>query len=156
MKKIFVFLILILFAIISFTIFRAIPHSEWSQACINSNCFLVELAKTNAEREKGLMHRSQLGQYSGMLFIFDKEGIYPFWMKNTLIPLDIIWIDGNPSADSGQVVFINKNSQPCPSNGECPSINPGVNATYVLEINAGFCDGLDIKVGDVVVFGKGG
>jgi len=121
-------------------------ETDWGKVCINLNCFSVELAETNAEREKGLMYRKELGWGNGMLFIFDKEGVYPFWMKNTLIPLDIIWIDKNYT-----VVFINKNSQPC-GVGDCQSINSDVNAQYVLEINAGLCDNLGINMGDVVTF----
>jgi len=147
MKKIYIFLFLLaLSLIIIFIFFQSIPREKWSKACINSNCFSIELAETNAERAKGLMYKAKLGQYNGMLFVFDKEGIYPFWMKNTLMPLDIIWIDKDQ-----KIVFMAKDSQPCELE-QCVSINPEVEATYVLEINAGFCDGLDIKVGDAVIF----
>jgi len=114
--------------------------------CVNVSCFNVEIADTDEKRKIGLMYREELDEAEGMFFIFPEEGIYPFWMKNTLIPLDIIWID-----NSKRVVFIYKNSQPCGA-GECPSINPGVNAQYVLEINAGFSDNLGINVGDTVIF----
>ena len=88
------------------------------------------------------MYRKELDKNKGMLFIFDKEGIYPFWMKNTLIPLDIIWIDSND-----KVVFISQNVQPC-KNLICPSIFPTVKAKYVLEVNAGVCQEIGLKVGD--------
>jgi len=110
--------------------------------CIKGNCFQVELAITNAQREKGLMHRKELDKNKGMLFVFDKEGIYPFWMKNTLIPLDIIWIDSN-----SKVVFISQNVQPCKSL-ICPSILPAGPAKYVLEINAGKVKEIGLEVGD--------
>ena len=119
------------------------PTSAQPKACFGSNCFFVELAKTQAEQEKGLMFRQKLDENKGMLFLFQKEGEYPFWMKNTLIPLDIIWIN-----DEHKVVFINENSQPCPVIGECPLINPGVSATYVLEINAGLAKKYWVKIGD--------
>jgi hypothetical protein len=109
-----------------------------------SHCFSVELAKTDAEREKGLMNRTELDKNKGMLFIFDKEGIYPFWMKNTLIPLDMIWIDG-----SGKVVFIAQNVQPCKTL-ICPVTVPSASAKYVLEINAGISKEFGIKTGDEV------
>ena len=90
------------------------------------------------------MYRTELDKDKGMLFIFDKEGIYPFWMKNTLIPLDMIWIDS-----SNKVVFISQNVQPCKSL-ICPVIIPSASAKYVLEINAGICEELGLKIGDEV------
>lgn len=114
--------------------------------CIRDNCFEVEVAKTEAQRDRGLMNREELGRDKGMFFVFDKEGIYPFWMKNTLIPLDIIWADSN-----GKIVFISQNVQPCKSL-ICSSVYPNVKAKYVLEVNAGICESLDIKVGDQVNF----
>lgn len=73
------------------------------QICFQENCFEVELAITTEEITKGLMFRKELPQNKGMLFIFAKEGIRSFWMKNTLIPLDIIWLNKNK-----EVVFIKK------------------------------------------------
>ena len=114
--------------------------------CIKGNCFQVQLAETELQREKGLMHVKELDKDKGMLFIFDKEGIYPFWMKNTLIPLDMIWIDSNY-----KIVFISQNVQPCRSL-ICPSIIPNAKANYVLEINAGILQNLGIKIGDMAEF----
>jgi uncharacterized membrane protein (UPF0127 family) len=88
------------------------------------------------------MGRESLGQDKGMLFVFPQEGIYPFWMKNTLIPLDMIWMDSN-----GTVVFIGKDEQPCKAD-PCPVINPGKNARYVLELNAGTAERLGLGEGD--------
>jgi len=116
-----------------------------NKVCFGSHCFFVELAKTEGERERGLMDRTLLDKDKGMLFIFDKEGIYPFWMKNTLIPLDIIWLDG-----SGKVVFIGNNIQPCKS-FICPSVIPAVNAKYVLEVNANIAESIGLGVGDLAV-----
>ena len=120
----------------------ATPQSEQNQVCFGARCFFVELAKTNAEKEKGLMYRKELDRDKGMLFIYEKEGVYPFWMKNTLIPLDIIWINENK-----EVVFIAQNVQPCKSL-LCPSVVPIAKAKYVLEINAGLCQEIGLKVGD--------
>ena len=123
------------------------PNSQQyssGSVCIMENCFQVELAKTEAQREKGLMYEKELDKDRGMLFIFDKEGIYPFWMKNTLISLDMLWID-----NSNKVVFINQNTEPCKSLF-CPSVVPLVKANYVLEINAGISKNLGIKIGDII------
>lgn len=121
-----------------------------SQVCLKNNCFQVELARSFFEKNRGLMFRKELATDRGMLFIYDQEGIYSFWMKNTLIPLDMIWINNN-----WEVVFIYKNAQPCLLAGRaatkaCPTINPGVNASYVLEINAGVADQFGLQIGDKV------
>ena len=118
------------------------PQSPANSICIGKNCFMVELAKNEAEKEQGLMAREHLDEDKGMLFFFAKDGIYPFWMKYTLIPLDMVWIDAD-----GKVVFIKENAQPC-KGLICPQIVPSQKARYVLEINAGLCKKLGIKVGD--------
>lgn len=74
------------------------------------------------------MFRKSLKENSGMLFVFATEGVYPFWMKNTLISLDIIWIDRNKT-----VTHIQRNTRPF---SETP-INPGKKAKWVLEVPAG-------------------
>ena len=109
-------------------------------------CFLVELALTQPEQETGLMNRTSLDDNKGMLFVFGKENIYPFWMKNTLISLDMIWIGANH-----KVVFIGENEQPCKKD---PSsvITPSSRAEYVLEVNAGQAESSGIKLGDLAKF----
>lgn len=138
-KFIFVFLILILTAGLIFVIYK---NERKGQVCFRNNCFEVELAITREEKMLGLMFRKSLGLNKGMLFVFDEEGFASFWMKNTLIPLDIIWINENK-----EVVFISENTQPC-EGSSCPSINPDQKAKYVLEINAGVSKEIDLKVGD--------
>jgi hypothetical protein len=88
------------------------------------------------------MFREHLAGKEGMLFIFEKEDIYSFWMKNTLIPLDIIWLN-----KEGRAVFIKKNAQPC-SLEICPGIVPDATALYVLEINAGKAEEIGLKIGE--------
>ena len=111
------------------------------QVCFSTTCFSVELAKTPAEQQQGLMNRKTLADNAGMLFIFNKEGNYPFWMKNTLIPLDIIWLDAK-----GKVVTI-RSAEPCKVS-DCPDYNPSGNAKYVLEINHDAASDI-IKLGSV-------
>jgi len=94
---------------------------------------MVELARTPAEQEQGLMYRESMEEKNGMLFVFSKSDIYNFWMKNTLIPLDMIWID-----DQFKVVKI-MTAQPCVSD-PCMVYNPEKLATYILEINAGMAE----------------
>ncbi len=91
----------------------------------------AELAVTPAERERGLMFREKLEADQGMLFVFDEEDLYSFWMKNTLIPLDIIWLNSHQ-----QIVHIEKNVPPCRQD-PCPGYMPRQPALYVLELQAG-------------------
>lgn len=116
---------------------------------INGHTFEVEIAENDATRQKGLMNRTKLEKNHGMLFVFEKTGLYPFWMKNTIIPLDIIWI----SADK-EVTYVYQNATPCQNSVEalCKSIIPTSTAKYVLEINGGLAKEFNIKTGDLVVF----
>ena len=127
-------------------IYEGMVDYRKSRVCIGDNCFYVELVATPYERARGLMFRKHMDPDSGMLFIFEEEDEYPFWMKNTLIPLDMIWINKDR-----EVVFIGKNVQPCES-GICPMINPGKKAMYVLELNGGVSDKIGLSVGDKVTF----
>ena len=77
-----------------------------------------------------------------MLFVFEKEDVYQFWMKDTLIPLDMIWID-----EGGKIVFIKENAEPCESE-PCESFVPDGKAKYVLEINGGMTKLRGIDIGD--------
>ena len=89
------------------------------------------------------MFRKKLDKNYGMVFVFSEDGKHTFWMKNTLIPLDMIWIGGD-----NKVVYVAQNVQPCKSL-ICPSVIPSGKAKYVLEINAGISDRLGIKMGDI-------
>jgi len=114
-----------------------------AKVCFQENCFTVEVADTVKKQQQGLMFRENLERDSGMIFVFAKEGNYPFWMKDTLIPLDIIWINKNQ-----EVVFIKENADPCAE--ICESIDPKQNAKYVLELNGGLIDNLGLKLGEKV------
>ncbi len=137
MKKI----VLVLFLIITVAMVMILKNKK-DQACFKERCFNIELAQTLEERQEGLMFREELDRDKGMLFIFPAEQEASFWMKNTLIPLDMIWLNENK-----EVVFINENVQPCVSE-ECPSISSGVKAKYVLEINSGLAREIGLVKGD--------
>jgi len=109
-------------------------------------CIEVELAREEAEHKRGLQLRASLGSNSGMLFIFPLSRRHSFWMKDTLIPLDIIWID-----DTHRVVHIESNVPPCKTD-TCPSYSPDEAALYVLEINAGYVKKIGIVAGDGAEF----
>jgi len=105
-----------------------------------------EVAANDELRAQGLMFRSFLRPGTGMLFFFPEEGEYPFWMKNTRIPLDIIWIDSGR-----RIGFISHDTPPCEIEN-CPSYPPHANAKYVLEIAGGVAKQHGLKVGDVLRF----
>ena len=139
----FIILIFIIFLISIYIISNY--QNKNPEVCFEENCFEVEIAKTLVEKSKGLMFREFLEEDKGMLFIYDKEGVYNFWMKNTLIPLDIIWINSNK-----EVVYIEYKALPC--NEECKSLVPSKNAQFVLEINGGTAEKLNITFGDEIKF----
>jgi uncharacterized membrane protein (UPF0127 family) len=104
----------------------------------------VEIADTEPIRERGLMFRTQLAANEGMVFVFPEAGYYPFWMKNTLIPLDMLWLDAR-----GRIVSIAASVPPCKED-PCPSYPPTGNASYVVEVVSGFARQHGLKVGDTV------
>ena len=95
--------------------------------------FQVEVMDDETERARGLMHRPQLGKFSAMLFVYERERILSFWMKNTLIALDILFFDS-----AGRLVNIRADAIP---GDETPLRGTGP-AQYVLEINAGLAAAL--------------
>jgi len=103
----------------------------------------VELARTSQERERGLMFREQLDADSGMLFLYQQEGILAFWMRNTLIPLDMIFI----SADH-RVVGIVENAEP--QTDTVRKVDEP--SQFVLEVNGGFAAAHGIAAGTPVEF----
>ena len=112
--------------------------------------FSVEVMRTPDEQAKGLMFRRFLPADRGMLFDFAVEGPVAFWMKNTYIPLDMLFID-----HTGRVVAIKENAEPL-SETPIPSKGP---ALGVLELNGGEAAKDQVKVGDIVrhaMFGNGG
>ncbi|MCF7871955.1 DUF192 domain-containing protein [Candidatus Woesearchaeota archaeon] len=113
-------------------------------ACIKEHCFEIEISKTQQTREIGLMHKEYMESNKGMLFIFDRPDNYPFWMKNTIIPLDIIWINSN------QEIAHIEEAIPC-KNDPCQIYNPNKKALYVLEINQGISKNYKFEEGNKVI-----
>lgn len=105
--------------------------------------FDVEIARSSAEHSQGLMNRRQLNGDSGMLFLFSDEELPTFWMHNTLIPLDLLFI-----ARDGTVNHIHRNARP----QDDTRITTDQMALAVLEINGGLADTLGIKEGDKVYY----
>lgn len=112
----------------------------------NGTRVIVEVAANEESRAAGLMYRDRLDRDRGMLFLFPVTGHYPFWMKNTLIPLDMIWID-----EGKRIVHIKNDVPPCRAD-PCASYAPGVPARYVLEVAAGEAVRHRLEVGNVLTF----
>ncbi len=102
----------------------------------------VETPDELDEHARGLMFRQKLPLSAGMLFAYNNEEPRTFWMKNTLIPLDMIFLDS-----SSKIVDIFENVPPCEQE-QCPTYPSEQPAQYVLEVNAGFVNGKDIRIGD--------
>lgn len=118
----------------------------YKKACIKDACIQAELAVSDYDHQKGLMHREMLPENTGMLFVFNSADIYPFWMKNMNFGLDIIWI-----SEDKRIVDIKENVLPCQDlSQECVNLLPCCNARYVIEVKAGFVKEHKISVGDKV------
>ena len=104
----------------------------------------VEIARTSAERQRGLMNRRTLPAKAGMVFVYPQAVSNGFWMKNTLIPLDIAFYDGR-----GRILRI-LTMQPC-RRDPCKVYDPGVSYRAALEVNAGSFRRWEVKAGDRIV-----
>jgi len=143
-KEYIIFLVIILVIVI--IAFRGGQEIEdgITEVCFKENCFQVEIADTDEKRERGLMFREELCSDCGMLFVYDEEVKSKFWMKNTLIPLDIIWLDSDLN-----VVHV-ANAVPCVTE-ECELYGPDLEkAQYVLEVNSGISKNIGLEKGSTL------
>ncbi len=114
------------------------PRAEMPSGAV----YRLELARTPEEHALGLMFRESLPDRAGMLFLFDTAEPHHFWMKNTMIPLDMIWMD-----ESGKVLFISANTPPCKAD-PCLTYGPDGPARQVLEIAGGMAAKEKVRVGE--------
>ncbi|MFK7880532.1 DUF192 domain-containing protein [Roseobacter sp.] len=129
----------------------ALAQGSWAQDCRTDTVYLkgdwgqarfsVEIADDVEERAQGLMHRESMPSSAGMLFVYDRPQKLSFWMRNTLIPLDLLFIDA-----TGTIQNIHHSAQPL---DETP-IRGGSDLTHVLEINGGLAKAMGIVPGTVV------
>lgn len=110
---------------------------------LHGHRYSVEIAQTGGQRARGLMFRNHMRHDHGMLFIHGTEEPLAYWMKNTLITLDIFYFDGKR-----RLVSVSKNTPPCDLGDACPPFRSDGPALYVLELNAGLADRLHVKKGD--------
>jgi uncharacterized membrane protein (UPF0127 family) len=108
----------------------------------------AELADTPLKRAEGLMYREHLADDRGMLFTFSQAEAWVFWMKNTKIPLDLIWLN-----EKKQIVHIEQNAPICTrTDDSCPQYRPNEGALYVLELAAGRAESLKLQRGSKLQF----
>jgi uncharacterized membrane protein (UPF0127 family) len=108
---------------------------------IGNEILELEVAKTPQQQEIGLMNRRSLAANRGMIFLFSPPRVTLFWMKNTLIPLDIIFLSQN------KVIAIYHNVQPCKKN-PCPTYGPLTAIDRVIELSGGRAKTLGLQIGD--------
>lgn len=126
-------------------VLSACGHQQ-HRVSLNNKQFVVELADTDQSRAMGLMYRQHMDNDEGMLFVFPDSQLRAFWMKNTLIALDILYFDQNK-----KLVSISENTPPCKNTTtRCPNYPSAGPAKYVLEINAGLSKQYGFKTGDEI------
>lgn len=143
-KKVYAFLILVILC------WFGVANSDYQNSQViflspqKSHSFRVEVVEDEVSRAQGLMYRRELPKDAGMLFVFEQEKDLSFWMKNTYIPLDIIFINNELN-----IVKIHRMTKPF-SEESLPSEKK---ARYVVEINGGLSDQLGIKEGQKIKIG---
>lgn len=115
---------------------HAVIHTAHGQWPIS-----IEVARTEREQEHGLMFRKSLPKNYGMLFLWDEDIVIGMWMKNTLVPLDMLFIDTH-----GRIINIARNAKP----NSTDNITAGAPVRGVLEIEAGMADAHHIAIGDTI------
>ena len=120
----------------------AAPAAAAPRAVMPSGAvYRLELALTPEAQAQGLMYRENLPERTGMLFLFETAEPHHFWMKNTMIPLDMIWMD-----DAGKVLYVSANTPPCKAD-PCATYGPDGPARQVLEIAGGMAAKEKVAVG---------
>ncbi len=143
MKKTFLVLIIVLIIFVFLIIADSKKDIDYIRIRIYDYEINLESAITDKEQMQGLMNREFLPKDQGMIFIYKDEKPRSFWMKNTLIPLDLIFIDSD-----NKIVDIKKDFQPCKTDVcETYTSKPAV---YVIEVNAGIVDELGIEIGEKI------
>lgn len=136
---------LLLFALFTFlgSACSGVASEPWVE--LKGQRYTVELALDDAARTNGLMFRDHLPDTQGMFFVFEQQQPLAFWMRNTRIPLDILYFD-----QSLRLVSVASGVPPCTTQ-QCPSYPSKAPARFVLELNAGHARRLGVEAGDVLV-----
>jgi len=114
----------------------------------NGQTIRAEVEMTDVDMQKGMMFRDSLARGHGMLFIHQTPGLYPYWMYQTTIPLDIIWMDA-----SHRIVEISPGTPPCKTKASlCPNYGGHQTAQFVLELGGGEARRLGLSLGQTLEF----
>lgn len=116
--------------------------AKGSSVELKGKTFSIEIADNDASREHGLMDRTEMAADHGMLFVFQDDIPRAFWMKNTKIPLDMLFFDADR-----RLVSVQHNVPPCTAD-PCPAYSSGAPARYVLELNGGEAQKIGVTAGD--------
>lgn len=140
------FLAIVIAIIIISTVYKSAEmnideESNYEKITIGGAEFYVEVPRTREEKVKGLSGRKGLAAARGMLFVFDKPGVYDFWMKDMMFPIDIIWI-----GEDNRVAAVTKNAAP---ESYPRAFFPPVPILSAIEVKAGFIEAHKIQAGDV-------
>ena len=120
-------------------------HPSGPYVELNGHSYTIEIAADDASRAHGLMDRTEMAADHGMLFVFDDDAMRAFWMKNTKIPLDMLFFDADR-----KLVSVQHDVPPCLGD-PCPAYSSGAPARYVLELNAGQAGKLGVTSGDELI-----
>lgn len=130
------------FAILGFLFLSGCASAKSYWVELGGQRYQVEIANNDAARARGLMFREHMDEDRGMLFIHDAEMPLAYWMKNTKIPLDILYFD-----NQRKLVAQQRNVPPCSAGNACPAYPSNAAARYVLELNAGQAERLKLENG---------
>lgn len=137
--------LIIIAGILIWRLFFYLPPANSIKMKIGNSNYNIELSTTIAQKTKGLSGRDSLCKNCGMIFTFGFETNLPFWMKDTLIPLDMIWLDKN-----GKIVDI----QTVTEINSTKIYQNQTPAQYVLELNANDSQKINLKIGDIIDLSK--
>ncbi|MEO6365562.1 MAG: DUF192 domain-containing protein [Luteimonas sp.] len=126
----------------------ATASGHWVE--LGGDRYAVEIADSDEERARGLMFREEMAARAGMIFVHDREAPQAYWMKNTKIPLDILYFD-----DARKLVSQQRDVPPCSLGDGCPPYPSAAPARYVLELNAGEAARLNLRDGAELRLGPG-
>ena len=126
---------------------KTLQTDSKSFAIINTQKVFLAVADTEEKRTRGLMYIDSLKENQGMVFLFSGKDYRYFWMKNTEIPLDIVFINNN------KITYIQHDLPICRQD-KCPIYDSKSKADKVIELKGGFCKKYNIKIGDKVKFSK--
>ncbi|UCF86763.1 MAG: DUF192 domain-containing protein [Nitrospiraceae bacterium] len=145
MKTFIPFIFFIIF--LSFPLTTQGGKQDTTRVCKKETlCVQATIASSPETRKHGLRYISRLPEDRGILFVLPRFGFTPIWMKDTMIPLDIVWLDNKK-----KVVTIKPGAQPCVQ-GQCKYYYPAKKSLYILELTSGLTQKWDLQIGDRLIF----